>query len=262
MIAALLLLAVGLGDVARRALSGWLQFAVGIAVAAAVLVGVGLPLSLPPTQLVSAGAVAMVWMLALRFADDRASGLWPALLLFGSVALGAVVGPWPDASALLPTGVGFSGFDARVALTVVAVGVWLTSSANLVIRALLAAARGADPLPLPRTTARWVVLRGRRRPIVIERQDGSIAAAAPSAGALLGGRIIGPLERLLIVLLALIGAPVLIAALIAAKGIVRYPEISADRGAGSKAEEFLIGSLTSWALAGVGVVLVIAAQNA
>lgn len=63
-------------------------------------------------------------------------------------------------------------------------------------------------------------------------------------------------------LLALVGAPVLIAALIAAKGIVRYPEISADRGAGSKAEEFLIGSLTSWALAGIGVVLVVAAQNA
>lgn len=262
MIAALLLLAVGLGDVARRALGGWLQVAVGIAVAAAVLVGAGLPFALPPAQLVIAGVVAVVWMLALRFADDRASGLWPALLLLGSVALGAVVGPWPDASGLLPPGVSLSRLDPRVVLTVVGVGVWLTSSANLVIRALLAAARGADPLPLPRTTARWVVQHGRRRPIVIERQDDAMTASAPSAGALLGGRIIGPLERLLIVLLALVGAPVLIAALIAAKGIVRYPEISADRGAGSKAEEFLIGSLTSWALAGIGVVLVVAAQNA
>ena len=79
---------------------------------------------------------------------------------------------------------------------------------------------------------------------------------------MLGGRIIGPLERLLIVFLALAGAPTLIAALLAAKGIVRFPEISADRGTGSKAEEFLIGSLTSWGLAGLGFLLIVAAQNA
>lgn len=78
---------------------------------------------------------------------------------------------------------------------------------------------------------------------------------------LLGGRIIGPLERLLIVFLALAGAPTLIAALLAAKGIVRFPEISADRGTGSKAEEFLIGSLTSWGLAALGVLLIVAARN-
>ena len=42
----------------------------------------------------------------------------------------------------------------------------------------------------------------------------------------------------------------------AALGLVRFPEISADRGAGSRAEEFLIGSLASWGLAAAGAVVI------
>ena len=56
--------------------------------------------------------------------------------------------------------------------------------------------------------------------------------------------------------LAVVGAYHVVAALMAAKGIVRFPEISADAKrddpvqAGTKAEEFLVGSLASWGLAG------------
>ncbi|MGV8882374.1 MAG: hypothetical protein ACOH19_09475 [Rhodoglobus sp.] len=71
----------------------------------------------------------------------------------------------------------------------------------------------------------------------------------PRRATLRGGRVIGPLERVLLVFLALTGAYPVIAALIAAKGIVRFPEISTDRGSGSKAEEFLVGSFTSWFIA-------------
>ena len=78
----------------------------------------------------------------------------------------------------------------------------------------------------------------------------------PAADGLRGGRDIGPMERLLMVVLGLAQAYPVIAALMAAKGIVRFPEISADRGAGSRAEEFLIGSLTSWGLAAAGAVVV------
>ena len=42
----------------------------------------------------------------------------------------------------------------------------------------------------------------------------------------------------------------------AALGLVRFPEISADRGEGSRAEEFLGGSLASWGIAAAGGVLV------
>ncbi len=64
-----------------------------------------------------------------------------------------------------------------------------------------------------------------------------------------GGRLIGPVERLLIAALTLAGAMPIVAGLIAAKGIVRYPEISSDGAGGSKAEYFLVGSLVSWGIA-------------
>jgi len=56
--------------------------------------------------------------------------------------------------------------------------------------------------------------------------------------------------------LTVVGAYHVVAALMAAKGIVRFPEISAEARrentatAGTKAEEFLVGSLASWGLAG------------
>jgi hypothetical protein len=64
-----------------------------------------------------------------------------------------------------------------------------------------------------------------------------------------GGRLIGPLERILVFVLTLAGAYTLIAAVFAAKGIVRFPEISADGKSGNRAEYFLIGSLVSWVTA-------------
>ncbi len=74
--------------------------------------------------------------------------------------------------------------------------------------------------------------------------------------ALKGGRLIGPLERLLVLSLTLAGMYPLVAAILAAKGIVRFPEISRDSAAGNSAEYFLIGSLVSWVLALAGAFLV------
>lgn len=74
-------------------------------------------------------------------------------------------------------------------------------------------------------------------------------------GSMRGGRWIGPLERILILLLASVEAPAAIAAIVAAKGVIRFPEISQDK-AGQKAEEFLIGSFASWILAVLGAVTI------
>ena len=74
-------------------------------------------------------------------------------------------------------------------------------------------------------------------------------------GTMRGGRWIGPLERILILLLASVEAPAAIAAIVAAKGVIRFPEISQDK-AGQKAEEFLIGSFASWILAVLGAVVI------
>ncbi|RFA12786.1 hypothetical protein B7R21_10700 [Subtercola boreus] len=80
-----------------------------------------------------------------------------------------------------------------------------------------------------------------------------------------GGRLIGPLERLLIVAIVLAGLAPIAAALVAAKGIVRFPEIAQDaRGgdslSGTKAEYFLVGSLVSWATAAGAIALLVAAR--
>ncbi|MSS84038.1 hypothetical protein FYJ24_04510 [Actinomycetaceae bacterium WB03_NA08] len=78
---------------------------------------------------------------------------------------------------------------------------------------------------------------------------GSLSSHTDDNDSLKGGRIIGPLERVLLVVLGVSGGSALAVALIAAKGVIRFPEISADKKNGSKAEEFLIGSFVSWGVA-------------
>ncbi|QIG38074.1 hypothetical protein G5T42_00050 [Microbacterium sp. 4R-513] len=86
----------------------------------------------------------------------------------------------------------------------------------------------------------------------------SVAEAVPIAAepSLKGGRLIGPLERILVFALTLAVMYPLLAAVLAAKGIVRFPEISRDSAAGNRAEYFLIGSLVSWVIALAGAFLV------
>lgn len=76
-----------------------------------------------------------------------------------------------------------------------------------------------------------------------------------SAHSLRGGRIIGPLERTLLFALALGGHYTGVGAVIAAKGILRYPEISRVDDDGGKAEYVLVGSFVSWLLAVIFVPL-------
>ncbi len=64
-----------------------------------------------------------------------------------------------------------------------------------------------------------------------------------------GGRIIGPLERVMVFVFAIGGHYGGVAAILAAKGILRFPEISRDEGDGSRAEYVLVGSFVSWFLA-------------
>lgn len=264
MIAAVLLLAVGAGDVLRRRIAGRAQPVVGLLVAAAIVlvagVGYASPLDIAPVATAAALVVAALWMLAVRIDETVTPPLWPAVVLVVALALGAVLTPWgAEPVSVLP---GAPAVDPGVAIAALAALIALTTTANLITRAMLTVARGSHPSPGGPSDSRWVMRFGGRRALVVEREEAESDAAPVSASTLQGGRIIGPLERLLIVALALVGAQGLIAALLAAKGIVRFPEISADRRLGSKAEEFLIGSLTSWSLAGLAVALVACASGA
>jgi hypothetical protein len=89
----------------------------------------------------------------------------------------------------------------------------------------------------------------------------------PAEQRLRGGRVIGPLERVLIFGLGLAGQATAAALVIGAKGLLRFPELSGLRGetgvgpAGARTidvvtEYLLIGSLTSWLMALFPLVLV------
>ena len=225
---ALALLALGLHDLLDAVLPGawptprrrWLARA-GAAVAAvlaAVLVAVLAPTGVAVA--VGGGLVSLGLLMGWTWLHpDRPLGVVAVVATVGLVAV--------LESTLAPAGLR----SAPPALTLPAVAVALTETGNRVTRAVLAlAGRSAD--------------------------GGDEETGDPAADGLRGGRYIGPMERLLMVVLGLAQAYPVIAALMAAKGIVRFPEISADRGAGSRAEEFLIGSLTSWGLAAAGAVVV------
>ncbi|MGH3530870.1 MAG: hypothetical protein ACRDSX_02895, partial [Mycobacterium sp.] len=80
-----------------------------------------------------------------------------------------------------------------------------------------------------------------------------------------GGRLLGPMERLLILILGVSGQALAASAVIAAKGIIRFPELNAQKGRNGEVgidevtEYFLVGSFASWLLALGGLALVLAA---
>ncbi len=197
----------------------------------------------------------------------RRSGSWPSILLALVIAVLFVAGPGSAASA---TGFvvdwhrdsGLSFIDALpLAALVGGVGsaLFLIDSANIVVTSALPSGVAVDPVAVS------VV------PVIDDQADGAPgapgeveqreAAGEPAPGdeeaaevpesqtrELKGGRLIGPIERLLLAGFALTGAFPVVAALIAAKGIVRFPEINRAT-TGNPAEYFLIGSLVSWATA-------------
>jgi hypothetical protein len=78
-----------------------------------------------------------------------------------------------------------------------------------------------------------------------------------------GGRVLGPMERLLIGAIVLAGDPAAAAIVITAKGLLRFPEIrgeTRDPGPDAVTEYFLIGTFASMFIAATLAVLVLAAR--
>ena len=178
-----------------------------------------------------AGAAAVVVAAAWYYSSQRMSGSQlqqrPPAVMFAWSGIGLIASiaglAWLDVVVL--------DSSAPIGLMWIALALFLTQTGNQVTRAVL-------------------MLSGR------ETGHSDAAGAVPNSR-LKGGRVIGPLERIFIMVLTVVGAYHVVAALMAAKGIVRFPEISADAKrdpeestAGTKAEEFLVGSLASWGLAG------------
>ena len=96
---------------------------------------------------------------------------------------------------------------------------------------------------------------------------GSVGAVKPEgqpqpSDRLKGGRLLGPMERTLIFGLGLAGQLAAATAVVAAKSIIRFPEINAAKarengniGIDAVTEYFLVGSFASWIIALGGLVL-------
>ena len=96
---------------------------------------------------------------------------------------------------------------------------------------------------------------------------GSVGAVKPAgvpqaSDRLKGGRLLGPMERLLILGLSLAGQLTAATAVVAAKSIIRFPEINAQKvrenggiGIDDVTEYFLVGSFASWIVALGGLAL-------
>jgi len=179
-------------------------------------------------------ALALVWGQAVTrgFASGRE---WLPLGVFGGALLLAialspfagyadgVLGHW---LAETPIGV-LADLDGDEALLLLGVMLAQLSTGNVLVRLVLAATGTINPV------------RGHGRAVPTYR--------------LKGGRLLGPMERVAIVGLGLAGELTAASIVVAAKGLLRWPELQAARDEGpgihQVTEYFLVGSFVSWMIA-------------
>jgi hypothetical protein len=282
-VAGFILLAVGSADLVRQFAShrwvGYLTVAVFL-----LLLGSVSDALLP---MIAGLVVGALWVWCMPSERRAPLGFWPAVLL-GVLSIGSVVwlGARADAGLIgsiwnLRSPFGDLPFD--LAMLTLGVGVFLLESANLVVRAALDGEHTWRPVELRRAAMLDTADAQPAAPDAAAAQPaapdaGGAQPAAPDAAAVAGqidqagdadavpardpragfkgGRLIGPLERILVMLLTLAAAYPILAAMLAAKGIVRFPEISRDGETGARAEYFLVGSLVSWVI-GLGAAFLV-----
>lgn len=265
-VAGFLLLAVGAADLVRQfAPRRWIGY---LAVAVILLLLGSVSDALLP--MLAGLVVGALWVWCMPSERPAPLGFWPAVLL-GVLSIGAVVwlGARTDAGLIgsvwtLRSPFGDVPFD--LAILTLGVGLFLLESANLVVRAALDGEHTWRPAELRRLvpdSAATNPAATETTPAETTTSDSAsadgltagIPASDPRAG-FKGGRLIGPLERILVMILTLAAAYPILAAMLAAKGIVRFPEISRDGETGARAEYFLVGSLVSWVI-GLGAAFLV-----
>lgn len=204
---AMFLIATGLGDVMRRFIgTRWVPpvLAVVVLVVGSLLAGLW---HLGDLQLLVIASVAVVgWNVACERTEVTGTrqgiplviigGAVTALILLSGWAsdVGGAVGRWV-AWAELPESV-----SAGRVLMVLGVMLVQLTTANHVVRLVLGSVGAVKPAGQPQASDR-----------------------------LKGGRLLGPMERLLIVGLGLAGQLTMASAVVAAKSVIRFPEINATR---------------------------------
>lgn len=242
---AVFLIAVGIADLCRRAVRAvWLPLAIGpVVVAGCAALGAlwhrgDIPL------LVLAVIAAVVWeWLCLRSERSGKRQAAPLAVFAATLVLLTVLSGW--SSAVNGAIARWSGWvelplhqvTATRLLMIVGVVLVQFATGNQLVRLVLGSVGAVRPAGEPQPSDR-----------------------------LKGGRLLGPMERLLILSLGVGGQVAAASAVVAAKGIIRFPELSAqknrngDVGIDEVTEYFLVGSFTSWLLALGGIALVLAAR--
>ncbi len=208
-------------------------------------------------RVASSVAIAVVWVATFVVAT---AGL--GIPLWGSAICLLVSGAWLATTTSVEHLRHRAGFAPVVVLGVVVVAFLAFDRSALSLSGFLVDWHRGAPLDAVRAVSLPTLLLGVSVALFLIASGNIVVRAAlhPRAASLpaetdlaavdlRGGRLIGPVERLLIAALTLSGSFAIVAAIVAAKGIVRFPEISRDSAGGSKAEYFLVGSLVSWAVA-------------
>jgi hypothetical protein len=247
------LVGVGLADLVRA--GGWpraVRGSIVVGVLSVALLAAAAALTAPVDLVVLAVSLVClgVWVRLSTQAMTTGSGHWSALAALGGGAVlllalsgwaSPVDGPLADwlAWADLPL-VGPGSSPAQVLLVV---GVLLVNlaTANVIVRLVLVSVGAMRPVP-----------------------HLDLGTEPQPSDQLRGGRLLGPMERVLIIGLGLTGQLTAAGLVIAAKGLIRFPELQAKRdehttveavGIDAVTEYFLLGSFLSWLLALGGLAL-------
>lgn len=199
------------------------------AVALGLLAGLTEPADLVALVVIAALVVAWGQTVTGAFGRRRWSAWLPLVLLATALAVGvltsglagSVAGPFADwlGDSRVPA---LEGLGADRALLLSGLLLVQLSTGNVLVRLVLQATGTTNP--------------GRRGHV----QE------------LKGGRLLGPMERVLIFGLGLAGQLTAAAIVIAAKGLLRWPELQSDDGQRHihrLTEYFLVGSFVSWTVA-------------
>lgn len=242
---AVLLIALGVADLCRRAVRvAWPSLVVGpvVVVACAALAALWHAGDIALLVVAAAATVAWEW-LCLR-SERRGGHQGPPLVVFAlALTLLTVLSGWSSAaSGLVARWCGWvqlplNHISPNRLLMIVGVVLVQFATANQLVRLVLGTVGAIRPTGEPQPSDR-----------------------------LKGGRLLGPMERLLILSLGVGGQVAAASAVVAAKGIIRFPELSAQKGRNGEVgidevtEYFLVGSFASWLLALGGIALVQAAR--
>lgn len=244
---AALLLGVAVTDLLRAAWPARVPHE-AVGAAGAVLVGLlaGLTSPVDVVGLLVTAALVLAWGRCVRRwggAAERRRDAALALLVLGAGVVLAVVaapaaavaaGPWGEWLSASPFPL-LADLDPSRGMLVAGVLAVQLSTGNVVVRLVLTVTETGDP-----------------------------SAAAPGvedpATRLRGGRLLGPMERLVIVGLGLAGQLTAASIVIAAKGLLRWPELhsrSEQQWIHRLTEYFLVGSFVSWLVALGALALVV-----